>query len=58
MIEPTELPKMLPVKCPVCNGFGTVSHDKIECHGCKGKGFVWSPNGVYEEWMKTRQQNG
>jgi len=27
-------------RCPVCNGFGTVSNKRIECHGCQGRGFV------------------
>lgn len=32
--------KYAPFKCPVCNGFGTVSFKKIKCHACKGKGLV------------------
>lgn len=27
-------------RCPVCNGFGTVSNNKITCHGCGGYGFI------------------
>lgn len=30
----------VPFKCVVCNGFGTVKHGQLQCHGCKGKGFV------------------
>ncbi len=33
-------PKYIPFKCPVCNGFGTVSSRKITCHACEGKGYV------------------
>lgn len=28
------------LKCPVCNGFGTVSFKRITCHACSGKGYV------------------
>ena len=30
----------IPQKCPVCNGFGTVSYAKVKCHGCDGRGYV------------------
>ena len=33
-IEPTA------IKCPVCNGHGTVSNAFKICHGCKGKGYL------------------
>ena len=29
-----------PHKCPVCNGWGTVSFKKILCHACKGRGYI------------------
>lgn len=29
-----------PYRCPVCNGFGTVSYKKLTCHACKGTGYV------------------
>ena len=32
--------KRIPFRCPVCNGYGTLKHGQMECHGCKGKGFV------------------
>jgi len=32
--------KYTPFKCPVCNGFGTVSFKKIKCHACQGTGIV------------------
>ena len=33
-------PAELPVKCPLCMGFGTFSHGKVLCNGCSGKGYV------------------
>lgn len=36
--EPSE--KYFAQKCPVCNGFGTVSNKRKICHGCEGRGFV------------------
>jgi DnaJ-class molecular chaperone len=27
-------------KCPVCNGWGTVSFKRITCHACAGKGYI------------------
>ena len=30
----------IPVKCPVCSGFGTVNWGKQVCHGCGGKGYI------------------
>ena len=43
--EPEQLPtpKYLAQKCPVCNGFGTVSFKRILCHACGGKGFLEIP---------------
>jgi len=32
--------KFIPFKCPVCNGFKTVSFKKIPCSACKAKGFI------------------
>ena len=32
--------KFIPFKCPVCNGFKTVSYQKITCTSCNGKGFI------------------
>ena len=36
----TVTPKQIPVKCPVCNGFGTLRYGSVVCHGCQGKGYV------------------
>jgi len=36
-------PRYLAQKCPVCNGWGTVSFKHTTCHACKGKGFVLIP---------------
>lgn len=33
-------PKYSAQKCPVCNGWGTVSYRKVTCHACSGKGYV------------------
>lgn len=33
-------PKVFAQKCPVCNGFGTLSFGKVDCHGCDGKGWI------------------
>ena len=33
-------PKQLPIKCPVCNGFGNLKYGTLTCHGCKGRGYV------------------
>lgn len=30
-------------KCPVCNGWGTVSFKRVTCHACEGKGFILIP---------------
>lgn len=28
------------LKCVVCNGFGTVTRERVRCHGCHGKGYI------------------
>lgn len=33
-------PSFTPVKCPVCNSFGTLKYGSVKCHGCNGKGFI------------------
>lgn len=36
-------PSYIAQKCPVCNGWGTVSFKHITCHACDGKGFILIP---------------
>lgn len=36
-------PAKIPVKCPVCNGYGTVSYGKRVCQACKGDGYLLVP---------------
>lgn len=36
-------PAVVPVKCAVCSGFGTVNWGRASCHACKGKGFILVP---------------
>lgn len=33
-------PRFTNLKCVVCNSFGTVTHKRIKCHGCNGKGYI------------------
>lgn len=41
MIKSEELePAKIPVKCVVCNGWGTVNYGKKTCHACEGKGYI------------------
>jgi DnaJ-class molecular chaperone len=37
------IPAAIAQKCPVCNGFGTLRHGDLICHGCTGKGYVLVP---------------
>ncbi|MCJ7636525.1 MAG: hypothetical protein MUO21_03465 [Nitrososphaeraceae archaeon] len=36
-------PKYLAQRCPVCNGFGTVSFKRKTCHACMGLGYITIP---------------
>jgi len=36
-------PQRIAQKCPVCNGWGTVSFKRATCHACRGKGFILIP---------------
>lgn len=36
-------PELFAQKCPVCNGWGTVSFKQVLCHACEGKGFILIP---------------
>jgi len=40
---PQVKPEYFAQKCPVCNGWGTVSFKHVTCHACSGKGFVLIP---------------
>ncbi|MFH1863496.1 MAG: hypothetical protein ABIJ85_01105 [bacterium] len=41
--ENNNKPSIVPIKCVVCNGFGTVNWGKNICHACKGKGYILVP---------------
>jgi len=32
--------RFVPTKCPNCNGWGTVTNNRIPCHSCGGRGIV------------------
>lgn len=42
-IIPTSRPLYIPIKCPVCNGYGSTSYGKNICKACKGEGFLKVP---------------
>ncbi|MGA3292044.1 MAG: hypothetical protein ABSC49_02755 [Candidatus Microgenomates bacterium] len=46
-------PNVIAQKCPVCNGFGTVSFQKIKCHACDGKGFILIPAEIDRKKYET-----
>ncbi len=35
--------KYIAQKCPVCNGWGTVSNQRVKCHACEGIGYIRIP---------------
>jgi DnaJ-class molecular chaperone len=37
------VPSVVPVKCPVCNGFGTLKYGQKTCQACKGLGYILVP---------------
>lgn len=37
-------PAYTPVKCVVCNGFGTLSYGSKVCPACGGKAYILVPN--------------
>ena len=45
-------PNLLPFKCPVCNGWGTLGYRKKPCHACKGKGYILVDQAEYDELNK------
>lgn len=32
--------RFTPHRCPNCNGWGTVTYQKLQCHTCNGTGMV------------------
>lgn len=38
-------PIYIPVKCVVCNGFGTVNWGRAQCHACNGRGYILVSSG-------------
>jgi len=49
-------PKVIPFKCVVCNGFGSLKHGALVCHGCDGKGYILVPNDS-DNITKDRKKN-
>jgi len=45
----TLTPKWLPVKCTVCQGWGSFSHGSVSCKACDGLGYLKVP---------PKEQNG
>lgn len=43
VITPEFIPSFIPIKCPVCAGFGSFSYGKILCKSCGGLGFLKVP---------------
>lgn len=39
-MQDTNIPRFIPTKCPVCNGFGSVKHGQLICGSCNGKGVI------------------
>jgi DnaJ-class molecular chaperone len=39
-MDDKKTPRFIPIKCPNCNGWGTVTNLKKPCHSCNGKGIV------------------
>ena len=55
MADRKSKPTCIPIKCVVCNGFGTVNWGKAQCHACSGRGYILVPNG--EEMEKGEGGN-
>jgi DnaJ-class molecular chaperone len=43
-------PNTIPFKCPNCNGYGLVGYAKKVCHSCGGKGVVFVPQVIDENY--------
>lgn len=40
------VPAYTPVKCVVCNGFGTLAYGRKVCPACEGKAYILIPNKI------------
>lgn len=45
-LESSQQPAYTPVKCVVCNGFGTLSYGRKTCPACEGKAYILVPNKI------------
>ncbi len=52
-------PRFTNLKCVVCNSFGTVTHARIKCHGCNGRGYIIIDNltGFPVEEIERKKEN-
>ena len=50
-------PAYLPIKCPVCNCFGTVNWGKATCHACEHRGYILVPVKQIDR-SKEKEENG
>lgn len=48
-------PQYIAQRCPVCNGWGTVSFKRIACHACEGKGYITIPTEREKNYGGTKQ---
>lgn len=48
-------PKFVPIKCPVCNGFGTVNFGRLTCKACQGEGYIKVPPKEEDEGEETNE---
>lgn len=48
---------MIPFKCPVCSGFGTLKYGSQTCHACNGKGYVVIKNDEEREIDRYANEN-
>lgn len=54
MEEKITKPAYTPVKCVVCNGFGTLAYGKKVCPACEGKAYILVPNLIDGESNEKR----
>lgn len=48
-------PAYIPIRCVVCNGFGTVNWGKAKCHACDERGHILIPQ---IESIEEEEKNG